>query len=189
IQILPANALTANVSFTNISCNGLTDGTISITDPQHGSRSYEYSIDNGTTWQGSGVFTGLPAGVYVVMMRDALEPGNSVTLTTITITEPAILSATVTWTNETLPGANDGTITVSAPAGGSGAWEYSIDGINWQASGIFNGLAPGNYDVYIRDANATDCFIMLQTVTILPAGSLSAQVDYTDVTCFGGNDG
>ncbi|MPM00371.1 hypothetical protein SDC9_46595 [bioreactor metagenome] len=122
-------------------------------------------------------------------MRDAGDPGNSVTLAVVVITQPAILAATVTWTNETLPGANDGTITVSTPAGGSGAWEYSIDGINWQASGIFNGLAPGNYDVYIRDANATDCFIMLQTVTILPAGSLSAQVDYTDVTCFGGNDG
>ena len=122
-------------------------------------------------------------------MRDADDPANSVTLAVIVITQPDILAATVTWTNETLPGANDGTITVSAPSGGSGAYEYSIDGVNWQASGIFNGLAPGNYDVYIRDANATDCFILLQTVTILPAGSLTAQVDQTNVTCFGGNDG
>ncbi len=122
-------------------------------------------------------------------MRDADDPANSVTLAVVVITQPDILAAIVTWTNETLPGANDGTITVSAPMGGSGVYEYSIDGVNWQAGNVFNGLAPGNYDVYIRDANATDCFIMLQTVTILPAGSLSAQVDHTDVTCFGGDDG
>ncbi|WP_062045502.1 T9SS type B sorting domain-containing protein [Lentimicrobium saccharophilum] len=189
IQILPANALTANVSYTNISCNGLTDGTISITDPQNGSGTYEYSIDNGATWQGSGIYTGLPAGVYVVMMRDALEPVNSVILTTITITEPAILSATVTWTNETLPGANDGTITVSTPSGGSGAYEYSINGMVWQASGVFTGLVPGFYQVFIRDANAPDCYINLMMVEIQAAGALTADVTSTNVTCFGGNDG
>ncbi|HPJ63601.1 SprB repeat-containing protein, partial [Lentimicrobium sp.] len=189
IEILPANALTANVSYTNISCNGLTDGTISITDPQNGSGTYEYSIDNGATWQGSGIYTGLPAGVYVVMLRDALEPVNSVILTTITITEPAILSAAVTWTNETLPGANDGTITVSAPSGGSGAYEYSINGMVWQASGVFTGLVPGFYQVFIRDANAPDCYINLMMVEIQAAGALTADVTSTNVTCFGGNDG
>ena len=189
IQILAADGLSANVDFTNISCYGLTDGTISISNPQNGSGTYEYSIDGGTTWQGSGVYTGLPAGVYVVMMRDALEPINSVTLATITITEPAILSAAVTWTNETLPGANDGTITVAAPSGGSGDYEYSINGITWQASGLFTGLMPGFYQVFIRDANAPDCYINLIMVEIQAAGSLTAEVSFLDVSCFGGNDG
>ncbi|MHC1775255.1 MAG: gliding motility-associated C-terminal domain-containing protein [Lentimicrobium sp.] len=189
IEILPGGALTATVSQTNVTCFGGNDGTITITDPQNGSGNYEYSIDGGATWQNSGDYTGLIAGNYVVMMRDADEPVNVVTLSTIVITEPAILAATVTFTNETFTGANDGTITVSLPTGGSGAYEFSIDGINWQASGNFVNLAPGSYEVFIRDANAITCFISLTTIEILPGGALTATVSQTNVTCFGGNDG
>jgi gliding motility-associated-like protein len=189
LQILPAGSLTADISSTNVTCFGGNDGTITITNPTGGTGTYQYSIDGGTSWQNSGNYTGLIAGSYQVMLRDANDPANEVTLATISITEPAILAATVTYTNETFPGANDGTITVSAPSGGSGTYEYSIDGISWQTSGSFAGLTPGIYTVYIRDANATDCYILLQTIDILPAGALSADVEFTNVICFGGNDG
>ncbi|PKP36182.1 MAG: hypothetical protein CVT97_09490, partial [Bacteroidetes bacterium HGW-Bacteroidetes-14] len=189
VEILAGGSLTAMVDHTNVTCFGGNDGTITITNPTGGSGNYEYSIDGGTTWLASGTYTGLIAGPYVVMMRDADLTANSITLTTVTITEPAILAATVNFSNETFAGANDGTITVSSPTGGSGTYEYSIDGTTWQASGNFTNLAPGSYEVFIRDANATDCFISLTTIEILPGGSLTATVDHTNVTCFGGNDG
>ncbi len=189
VEILPAGLLTAEVNSTNVTCFGGNDGTISITNPSGGSGNYEYSIDGGTSWQNNSNYNGLFAGSYAVMLRDANDPLNTVTLATVIISEPAMLAATVNFTNETFPGANDGTITVSTPTGGSGAYEYSIDGINWQASGNFTGLTPGSYDVFIRDANAVNCFINLMTIEILPGGSLTAVVDYTNVTCFGGNDG
>ncbi len=183
--------LTADVESFNVSCFGFDDGRITISNMSGAiSGNYQYSINGGTNWYDDPFsFINLVPGNYVVMIRDFDVPANAVTLATITISEPAILAATVTFTNETLPGANDGTITVTLPTGGSGDYEYSIDGTIWQASGDFAGLTPGSYPVYIRDANAVDCFIMLTTVEILPAGALTATVDFTNVTCFGDNDG
>ncbi|PKL73114.1 MAG: hypothetical protein CVV29_05180, partial [Methanobacteriales archaeon HGW-Methanobacteriales-2] len=182
-------SLNATVDHTNVTCFGGNNGTITITNPTGGSGNYEYSINGGTTWQASGTYTGLIAGPYVVMMRDADATTIVVGLANFSITEPAILAAVVASTNETSTGANDGTITVSAPSGGSGNYEYSIDGTTWQLSGNFTNLTPGSYEVFIRDANAVDCFISLTTVEILAGGSLTATVDHANVTCFGGNDG
>lgn len=36
---------------------------------------------------------------------------------------------------------------------GIGNYEYSLDGITYQASNYFNGLSPGEYPVFIRDIN------------------------------------
>ena len=55
---------------------------------------------------------------------------------------------------------------------------------------IFNGLAPGTYDVRIRDAVNPACEIVLNPgVTITEPAILSAVVASTDVTCFGANNG
>lgn len=53
-------------------------------------------------------------------------------------------------TNESAPGANDGSIQASATSSNAPI-EYSIDGVNFQLSGSFIGLAPGIYTVYARD--------------------------------------
>lgn len=59
---------------TDPSCQGFADGTITVTSdtsPASGNMgAMEYSIDGGTTWQASNVFTGLPAGSYTVISRD-----------------------------------------------------------------------------------------------------------------------
>ncbi len=50
-------------STTDVSCFGMSDGEISITTTG-GTPSYQYSIDGGTTWSTSNVFSGLTAGLY-----------------------------------------------------------------------------------------------------------------------------
>lgn len=47
-------------------------------------------------------------------------------------------------------GAADGSISVTA-SGGVGALSYSLDGINYQASGVFTGLGVQEYIVYVAD--------------------------------------
>ena len=44
---------------------------------------------------------------------------------------------------------NDNSITVEAQ--GAGVYEYSIDGINYQDSNVFNNLTTGIYQVYVKD--------------------------------------
>jgi hypothetical protein len=59
-------------------------------------------------------------------------------------------------------GAADGTITISSPVGGSGFYEYTIDGgQSWELSGNFPGLNPGIYDVRIRDIMNPACYRIL----------------------------
>lgn len=55
-------------------------------------------------------------------------------------------------TNETAQGANNGTVTLSATTTFTPAL-YSIDGINFTSTTVYNNLAPGNYIAYSKDAN------------------------------------
>jgi len=56
---------------------------------------------------------------------------------------------------------------ITVLASGIGDYEYSIDGINYQDSNVFDHLYPGTYTVYISDKNA--CGVVSQDVDLLGA--------------------
>ena len=190
---------TVTFTQTNVTCNGASDGTITMT-LSGGSSSYRYVIYKffdpsvsdsfGPTGNLSHVFTGLDPDWYSVFVRD-ITTDAVLGLATLQITQPAVLNATVNSTNVTCYNGNNGTITISGPTGGSGAYEYTINGgSSWQTSGSFSGLTAGNYTVQIRDRNATGCVITLRApLTITQPLQLNATLNYTDVTCFGKNNG
>ena len=192
LRITEPGILAAIVTKTNVTCFGSNDGSIAVTGASGGYGSYEYSIDGGGYWQSSGSFTNLIPGNYDVMIRDGLYNGCIITLNpAVSITEPALLDATVTATMVTCSGANDGIISVSSPAGGSGSYLYSVNGgTSWQGYGTFNNIAPGNYDVMIKDAASPLCIILLEpALPVTQPGELSATISGTNVSCFGGADG
>ena len=185
-------ALSATVTPTMVTCFGANDGIITITSPVGGYGSYQYTINGGTSWQGSGTFTNLAPANYNVQIRDASNPACIITLNgSLAITQPAVLTASIASTNVTCFGGNDGTITISSPAGGYGTYEFSINGGgSWQPSGSFTGLTPGSYNIIIRDAGHTGCVIVLNNAyAVTQPGLLNATVSKTDVTCMGANDG
>ncbi|GAB1450156.1 hypothetical protein MASR2M47_02120 [Draconibacterium sp.] len=53
----------------NAQCNGQNNGVITV-NTAGGSGSYEYSINNGSTWQTSNTFSNLLPGNYTVLVRD-----------------------------------------------------------------------------------------------------------------------
>ena len=146
-----------------VTCFGAANGIIDITAAAGGYGTYEYTINGGTTWSGLGSFTNLAPATYDVRIRDAANTACVITLNgTLIITQPPVLSATVTKTDVTCFGASNGTITISASAGGYGTYEYSINGGgSWQALPNFTALSPGNYNVQIRDAAHPSCVIVL----------------------------
>src|SRR4030095_16106602 len=109
----------------------------------------------------------------------------------LVITQPGALTADVASTNVTCNGANDGTITITNPAGGYGTFEYSIDGgTSWHTSGSFTALTNATYNVQIRDAAHTACVATLNgALVITQPAALTADVASTNVTCNGANDG
>ena len=126
-------------------CNG-GFGTITVTTPV--GANIEYSIDGGTTWQLSPVFT-VPAGSYTVDARVVASLCGG--FTSAVVLEPTIVTASLVTTIASCAN-NDGVIDITA-AGGNPAYEYSIDnGATYQASNQFLNLPVGNYNnIKVRD--------------------------------------
>ncbi|MBR4648288.1 MAG: hypothetical protein IKO75_14350, partial [Bacteroidales bacterium] len=60
---------------------------------------------------------------------------------------------------------DDGSVTVAA-ADGLAPIEYSLDGVTYQSSNVFDGLSDGSYTIHATDANGCEA---TTTVTIAPA--------------------
>ncbi|MFP4846713.1 T9SS type B sorting domain-containing protein [Winogradskyella sp. PE311] len=152
IEVIPPPEFT--ITTTDILCGGTGDtGTISIDVTNANGNSIAYSINGGTTFSNSSVFTGLTAGNYDVVLQYA--SGTSLCTTnpqSVTIVENIAISGTAEL-SAPLTCNNDGTITVTAVSGGTPPYEYSIDGINFQTSNVFSGLTQGSYTIIIRDDN------------------------------------
>jgi hypothetical protein len=129
--------LVATATYTDVSCFGGADGTITVT-ATGGTTPYAYSLDGGMTPQASNVFSGLSAGMYVVTVIDANECQATVS---VTIAEPAeALAASASATGASCNGGADGTATITAEGGTPG---YSYLWSNGSTDMTAMGLAAG----------------------------------------------
>jgi len=111
VTITQPDAITADIAGINPTACSASDGTISLTNLSGGSGSFEFSKD-GTTYQDEVTFINLPAGVYIVTIRDKSNPGCLITRNW-TLSNGNGFIANATATAEQTCGANDGTITVT----------------------------------------------------------------------------
>ncbi|HET6255807.1 MAG TPA: gliding motility-associated C-terminal domain-containing protein [Puia sp.] len=150
------------------------DGEIDIT-ASGGTPAYQYSIDNGTTWQPGAVFSGLTSGNYNVLVQDAGGLSNSISVQLAKVCITGALTAA-----DATCGESNGTITVLA-SGGATPYTYSIDGTHFQATGVFGALAPGNFTVQIVDANGFSGAAST-SIAAIPVPSIAAQT--TPASCY-----
>jgi hypothetical protein len=170
------------VNHTNVSCNGGFDGSIAIGNVSGGTGNLEYSID-GFVWQTSKNFSGLPAGSYIVRVKDAV---GCTGVAGITITEPQPIVIVTSPVDPSCYFAATGSVTVYA-AGGNGTMAYSIDGIYYQSSNVFTKLSAGYYNVYVRDAG--HCSAVSNFTLTDPPQILIMSTGILNVTCNGANNG
>ena len=169
----PAIPLSVGYTTTNVSCFGLSDGSIDVT-PLGGTGPFTYFWTTGLASQD---LSNIPAGQYIIAITDA---NNCVTSAQITVNQPtAPLSGTITQLPITCYGANDGQLTANAN-GGTAPYSYT-----WSPSGqtgsIASMLAPGTYVVSIVDANG--CTASATDLLATPP-SLLAQMNISDnVVC------
>ncbi len=145
VTILEPTALTLDVTSQDISCFNACDGTIDAI-VGGGTPGYTYAWSGGLT--GNGNLTGVCAGDYNLTVTDA--NGCTIDSNNISLTQPPLLTIdNVVAVNETCFGDCDGSITITS----ANAVQFSIDnGATFQASGDFNGLCTGNYDIVVMDA-------------------------------------
>ena len=170
----PVLAITG-ASQTEVSCNGGSNGTATVT-ATGGTTGYTYS------WAPSGgtgaTATGLTAGSYTATVTDA----NGCTATqSFVITEPTALDlSNNSQINVLCNGGSTGSATVT-PTGGTGTYTYS-----WAPSGgtaaTATGLAAGTYVVTVTDANncqSTQAFTITESAPITSSFSHTACASYT----------
>lgn len=156
-----------NETVTDITCNGGSNGLISIT-PTGGSAPYTYVWSNGQT---NSTIGGLTAGSYTVVVAD--NDGCSQTFS-YTISEPtpiAVNNANIN--NITCNGLSNGFINVTA-TGGSAPYTYTWS--SGQSGQTLTNLNVGNYTLIITDGNACTQSI---AYTITQPNPLVAQVTAT----------
>jgi large repetitive protein len=104
--IIATNPTLTNVVSTNptlASCPLLNDGSITLSASGYNLR---YSIDNGTTWQASNVFSNVSGGSYDIKVKNNITNCevayaiNPLVLTAPSCNEPPVISATPATTNE-----------------------------------------------------------------------------------------
>jgi gliding motility-associated-like protein len=133
------------------------EGSLTIT-ASGGAQPYQYSIDNGSTWQSASSFTDLPAGSYFIWVQDDngcmvefdLNPVNLVAGSGVVISS--------------IYGANDCMIEIDA-VGDATPFEYSFDGgVTYTTTNVFSTdslceilgdtIAESNvFEVVVRDDN------------------------------------
>lgn len=143
---------------------GNNDGNIDIT-ATGGTGTLTYSIDNNTTVQTNPLFQNLGSGNYVVVVTDASGCEATQTVQLVSPNSPTIDNVA---TINPLCAASDGSLTITA-SGGVAPLTYSIDnGTNTQATGVYNGLAAGSYQVLVADANGCSATQLVNLTTTNP---------------------
>ena len=173
---------------------GLEDGLISVFAT--GDNALAYSADGGNSFQNFSVFNGLFPGTYVIVVRDN-ETGCEEAVGNATISDPDGPDITgIEVEQPTCPdGADNGSISIAAAGTDI---EYSIDGGNFYFfDGDFDDLAPGSYEVVLR--NGGDCVSYFEgnPVVLNPPDcsgggqpdSLTVDIVVALATCAGDADG
>ncbi len=141
---------------------------------------FEYMIV-GVDTNSTGIFNGLPAGDYTVLVLDDVNCPLSIGLT---INEPEeIVTTEVLINNAACNGGSDGSVTVSV-TGGTGPYAFSWS--NTQTDSIATGLPVGEYYVTVADANG--CSI-IDTVNVIQPPVMSLTSEFDSVSCNGNADG
>ena len=181
--VSPSGLTLSSTNQTNVLCFNGTTGSVTVAGA-NGTPNYQYKIGNGPL-QGSGIFTGLAAGSYVITVQDG---ANCTTTLNVNITGPsaALSVAASNQTNVLCFGNSTGAVTV-AGSGGTSGYQYKIGNGTLQNSGTFSGLAAGTYTITVQDANG--CTSTTSVTITGPSAALTGTINNQTPTSCGSNNG
>jgi gliding motility-associated-like protein len=183
-QITDPAPIVASAAFTNVSCFGQNDGTITIT-ASGGASGFIYSSDQ-LRYDTNNSFTNLSPGTYSIYVQDA---SGCFEVLTVVINEPAELSGTATILSQEVCAGDAANSLQATIAGGTAPFRVSIDNANFVTTStrsyVFDNLQSGAaYPIFIVDANGC-------TATVTPtdfADPILIEADFeVEYNCDGGN--
>ncbi|MEZ4926222.1 MAG: hypothetical protein R3A50_08095 [Saprospiraceae bacterium] len=174
--ITQPSALMLSFTWSNVLCNGGSDGSINLT-VSGGTPTYSYAWSNGATTED---ISGLSAGTYTVTVTDANMCTKSASQM---ITEQSALQLNTTQVNVSCNGGADGSIDLTV-TGGKSPYTYSWS--NGATSEDISGLSVGTYGVTVTDANMCT---KASSVTLTEPTPINLSTEQSNVTCFGASNG
>jgi len=163
-------ALAITETHTNVTCNGLSDGTIDIT-VSGGITPYTYLWNDNVTTEDR---TAIASGTYTVNVTDSNACNVSLS---ITVNENPVLNITETYSNATCLGYSDGSINL-VTTGGATPYSYVWDDGTYTQNRT--NIPAGTYTVTVTDANT--CNESLSIDITEPTG-FTIDAVLTDPTC------
>jgi len=168
ITITEPTAISAIPNITNVSCNGGSDGTVTLT------------LSGGTGTLTADWGTANPNALSIGSYSFTVTDSNSCTYTdSVTITQPAAIIVSATTTNVSCNGGNDGTATLIL-SGGTGTLT-----VDW-GTVMPNALTAGTHTFSITDSNNCN---LIDSISISEPTLLSVSYLIEGVSCYGSSDG
>ncbi|MBN4065707.1 gliding motility-associated C-terminal domain-containing protein [Candidatus Amoebophilus asiaticus] len=172
VQIAEPLPLSISSITTDATC-GLSDGNASVS-AGGGTPGYLYAWSNGSN---DSLITGLATGTYSITVRDA---NNCDAVDIVTINETGQPTVSITGSDVTCKGGNDGSATAN-PSGGALPYNYAWS--NGDTDSMVTGLNAGFYVMTLTDNNG--CVVKDSIVILEPTTSVIADAGVNDTICSG----
>jgi hypothetical protein len=148
------SSITNNSFFSGfeVSCNGGADGNITANAGGGvGSYTYQWARNGTGIAPTTANITSIGAETYTVTVSDA---NGCTSVSSVSLTEPTPITFSALSSPPSDCGESTGIILVSA-SGGTGSYQYSINGGAWQPFNVFFSLLTGTYDIRVRNQFGT----------------------------------
>ncbi len=171
-----------SIAATSPSCSGDNDGSLTI-NVSGGIPPYQYSIDNGATYQPTPNFVNLTAANYNIRVLDSSGCDIS---QIYNLTEPFPLSASVGVSRDATCDPNGAEVRITNVTGGTAPYTYSFDGGSNFGTSTIAVLPAGTYTVIVRDQSCD--FPMAVTVVDVPPPPIVTLTPSVSYDCSGTGD-
>jgi len=169
----------SNVTFSNPTCLGVTDGNINVTVVGGGVPPFLFTLYPGAVNNGIGQFNNLSAGTFTIVATDA----NACSVSTIQVlTQPSLNFNLNVISN--LSCTCNGSVEVTNVLGGLAPYTYAISPFaNQPTPGTFDNMCGGNYTITVSDANTCT------GTTMINFNQIQLTANSTNSQCNGVNNG
>ncbi|MES2512675.1 MAG: gliding motility-associated C-terminal domain-containing protein [Bacteroidota bacterium] len=182
-NILNTGSPTASVtSPVNVSCFGGNNASFAVTPVGGTGPSFTYTLTGPVPTQtnGTGLFSGLPQGTYNITVKDQV---GCVTTTSVTLTQPTLLTLTATPLPALCFGTASGSVSI-AGTGGTPTYSYNLNSGAYQSSSNFNNVNAALYTMGIMDANGCTA---TQTIQVTQPPALNIVTSSQNANCTAAN--
>jgi gliding motility-associated-like protein len=170
---------------TMVTCNGFCDGTATVS-PSGGTPPYTFNWNGTPVGDSTAAITNLCPGSFTVTVTDANGCTNTFDTT---ITQPPVLTLTMSQTNATCGGICNGTATATITGGTSQytyTWTTGATTTTGTLSNTITGLCAGGYTITVTDENGC---LRTDSVRITEPDTLFASAIGQNTSCYDTCDG